>query len=126
MNCVLIFSFGNDRGSKDTTELRQAVHFSSSHYEAMPTHSWYKVQRATNAERREKPGDGTKRWTNCRIGGRAAWFGGRGGDGGKRERERERESTKVGSSSTEESKFKALQICSMICSRSLLQARKSV
>ena len=38
----------------------------------------------------EKPGDGTKRWPNCSIGRRG---------GG-------RESTKVGSSSTEESKFK--------------------
>jgi hypothetical protein len=61
----------------------------------------------------EKPGDGTKRWTNCGIGGR-----GGGGEG--------REHTKVGSSSTEESKFKALQICCMICSRSLQQARRSV
>ena len=74
MNRMLIFSYGNDRDSKETTELRQAVHFSSSHSEAMPTHSWYKVQRAANAEKREKPADGTKRWTNCRIG----WRGGGG------------------------------------------------
>jgi len=65
---MIIFSFGNDHDSRDTTELRQTVHFSSSHHEAMPTHSWYKVQRAANAERRGKPGDGTKRWSNCRIG----------------------------------------------------------
>jgi len=113
---MLNFCFGSDHDSKDTTELRQAVYFSSSHHEAMPTHSWYKVQRAGNAERRGKPGDGTKRWTNCRIGAGKRGLG----------RGKERESTKVGSSSTVESKFKALQFCSMICSRSLLQARKSV